>query len=253
MLSVVLLGTGNVAQHLHRVFFKAKEVTLRQVYGRNREQLRYFARQSAVTDSLKDLEVADLYILAVSDRAIAPMAQLLNNKDGLVAHTSGSVSIQSLPQERRGVFYPLQTFTKGKKVDFSEIPIGIEAENATDMRLLHNLAQAIGSKSHDINSKQREKLHLSAVLVNNFTNHLYHLASEICKANHIPFHLLLPLIRETTDKVAHLSPYDAQTGPARRNDNVTMQHHLGELSDPLQQKIYQLISESIKVLYEKEL
>lgn len=253
MPSIIILGTGNVATHLFQAFQKIKAVQIVQIYGRRTASLDYFRAFTNVTNNISQLMDADIYILAISDASISELSQALNSKKGLVVHTSGSISLDSIKSKPRGVFYPLQTFTKGEKVEFSEVPICIEAENQDDLLLLETLGASISKHVHRISSEQRKKLHLSAVLVNNFTNHLFHMAQEICEENDIPFYLLHPLISETVDKIRHLPPVEAQTGPARRNDLETMQLHLEQFENPLQKKIYQLLSESIKTTYEKEL
>ncbi len=253
MPSIVLLGTGNVATHLFHAFQKAKDVEIAQVYGRRKKGLKHFQALARITNDTSQILDADIYILAISDTSITEVSQSLRSKKGLVVHTSGSVALDAIATARRGVFYPLQTFTKGKKVDFSEVPLCIEARNPDDFILLKTLGTSISKKVHQISSLQRKKVHLSAVLVNNFTNHLFHLAQEICVENNIPFDLLHPLISETVHKIRHLPPVDAQTGPARRQDAETMQLHLEQFENPLHKKIYQLLSESIKTTYEKEL
>lgn len=253
VLSLVLIGTGNVATHLFQAFQNVKEIEIVVVFGRNTSALEYFGSYCKVTNDISNIGVADIYILAVSDGSIPEVSQALDKKDGLVVHTSGSVPLGAIQANRKGVFYPLQTFTKEKKVDFSEIPICIEASDKNDLELLEFLGKSISQQVYHITSQQREKLHLSAVLVNNFPNHLYKMAHEVCTENDIPFHLLWPLISETGDKIRHLSPEEAQTGPARRNDVETMQRHLEQLKNPLEKKIYQLLSESIKTTYEKKL
>lgn len=253
MPSLVLLGTGNLATHLFQAFQNTEEVKIVQVFGRNTSALQYFDRYTNISNNIFDVKDADIYLLAISDGSIQKVSQALDKKKGLVVHTSGSVSLSAVQADRKGVFYPLQTFTKRKRVDFSEIPICIEANNEKDVNLLNSLGKSISTQIHHISSQQREKLHLSAVLVNNFPNHLFGIAHNLCVENDIPFHMLWPLISETVDKIRHLSPEEAQTGPARRNDVETMQRHLEQLENPLQKKIYQLLSESIKATYEKEL
>ena len=144
-------------------------------------------------------------------------------------------------------FYPLQTFTKGKKVDFKKIPICIEAEQDNDLKILEQLAVLISEKTHLINSQQRKALHVAAVFVNNFVNHLYQIGSEICQENQIPFSILEALITETASKIERLSPKNAQTGPAKRNDKGTIDAHLDFLkSDVSKQEIYKLLTQSIQ-------
>ena len=168
-------------------------------------------------------------------------------------HTSGSVAINELQTKRKGVFYPLQTFSKDVAVDFSNIPVCIEANNAADLKTLNGLASQLTNSVHEISSEQRIKLHLAAVFINNFSNHLYQIAHQICKDDAISFELLKPLIQETANKIRILNPEEAQTGPAMRNDILTMQRHLSDLKDPIHKKLYQMLSESIKQAHEKKL
>lgn len=228
MISVVIIGNGNVATHLTKAFTKTNKVTVTQINSR----------------SLIALPEADITIIAVSDDAIAEVS--LKIKNLFVVHTSGSVALNELQNNtRKGVFYPLQTFTKNKEVDFSEIPFCIETENETDFKLLEKLAKSIGNNVYAIDSKQRKALHVSAVFVNNFTNHLYKIGSDICQENNVPFEILGPLIKETAAKVRTLSPEKAQTGPAIRNDEKTIQNHL-HLLDGNEKKIYKVLTESIQ-------
>ena len=231
----------------------ADTVEIVQVYGRNQKALAYFENHVPTTSSIHNLATADIYLMAISDDAITAVGQALTPYDGLIIHTSGSVQLNRLPAEKRGVFYPLQTFTKGKRVDWSKIPICIETENETDHKTLQKIGKALNATVYDISSQQRKKLHLSAVLVNNFTNHLFAIAHEICKEHDLSFDLLMPLISETVDKVRHLSPNEAQTGPARRNDAKTLQQHLEQLKPQVHKNIYESMSASIKTYYEKEL
>ena len=253
MLSIVLLGTGNVAQHLFEGFRKLDPINLLQVYGRTANSLAYFQGQCDTTTKIERIKDADIYILAVSDDAIPKVAQEIQHKKGMVVHTSGSVAMEAIPSARRGVIYPLQSFTKGKSLNLKKVPLCLEAGKASDRPLLEDLAQQLSKKVVWISSEQRKKLHLSAVIVNNFTNHCYQLAQDICEKEDLPFDLLYPLIRETAEKIEHLSPEAAQTGPARRNDVHTMQEHLALLKRPIHKKIYQLFSESIKSYYEEKL
>ena len=151
-----------------------------------------------------------------------------------------------IPKNKRGVFYPLQTFSKDKQVDFSIIPICLESEYPGDFSLLETLAKCISENVYKIDSKQRQALHVAAVFVSNFTNHMYKLGSDICNDNNIPFDILKPLIVETADKIMHLSPQEAQTGPAIRNDKKTLEKHLEFIKDQNQKNIYNTITESIQ-------
>jgi predicted short-subunit dehydrogenase-like oxidoreductase (DUF2520 family) len=247
MIKVVLIGSGNVAQHLIQAFAKSKKVDVIQVFSRQKEAVTHLLDSNKITNDFNDLVEADLYIIAVSDDAIAKVSSQLPFKNRLVAHTSGTVSINSLDSKnRKGIFYPLQTFSKNKAVDFNQIPICLESENENDFELLEKVAESISNNVHKINSQQRKALHVSAVFVNNFVNHLYEIGNEICIENKVPFEILKPLILETANKVLTLSPKEAQTGPAKRNDMQTIEAHLDFLSNENHAKIYKILTQSIQ-------
>ncbi|GGG43507.1 hypothetical protein GCM10011414_11460 [Croceivirga lutea] len=248
MHSIVLLGSGNVAHHL----FAVLQPYIIQVYARNAENLKSFS-QVKTTTKKNEIADADVYIIAVNDDAIEEVSTLLTSKSGLVVHTSGSVSINAIVTSRKGVFYPLQTFTKGKKLDFKNIPLCIEAQRIEDYELLEKIGGSISNLVRKISTKQRQTLHVAAVFVNNFSNHLFYLAEEICAQDAIEFNLLKPLIEETVAKIQDLSPKKAQTGPAKRNDEKTMHRHLQQLTAENNKKIYQLLSQSIQKTYEEKL
>ena len=247
MIKVIIIGSGNVAQHLIHAFYKSKKIDLVQVFSRQKESLVPLLDSHKITDNYADLAEADLYILAVSDDAIAAVSSQLPFENRLVVHTSGSISIDLLDNKnRRGVFYPVQTFSKNVAVDFSEIPICLESENEVDFDLLKKVAYSISNKVFKISEVQRQALHVSAVFVNNFVNQLYQIGNEICLENNIPFEVLKPLILETANKGTTLSPKKVQTGPASRNDNTTIERHLNFLSDENRKNIYKIITQSIQ-------
>jgi len=253
MLQIVIIGTGNVASHLFKAISNSKEAKNVQIYGRKQSSLQQFEKKTSVTTDLTNIKEADLYIIAVNDDAVYEVSRLIKNKNGLVVHTSGSISINVLPSERKGVFYPLQTFSKDRAIDFSVVPICLEANSDNDLKLLRTLAQTLSDSVFTINSEQRKKLHLAAVFVNNFTNHFYQIGEKICADEAIPFDILKPLISETSQKISDMSASQAQTGPAKRNDIETMQAHLDMLKNPLHKKLYQLLSESIRISHEEKL
>ena len=229
MISVVILGNGNVATHLYNAFLKAENIAVSKINSRK----------------LESIPIADVTIIAVSDDAIADVSKSLNNRNGLITHTSGAVDIDVIVNERKGVFYPLQSFSKDKSVDFKTIPFCLETSNSEDYNLLEKLAKSIGNNVFQISSEQRKKLHVAAVFVNNFSNHMYKIAHDICEKNDVPFEILYPLIEETAKKIQSISPENAQTGPAKRNDVQTIENHLENLNLQ-QQKIYKLLSKSIQ-------
>ena len=228
MISVVIIGQGNVGTHLYNAFLNVDKVTVTQINSRK----------------LENIPQADVTIIAVSDDAIAAVSSKIKNT--FVVHTSGSVSINDLKNNtKKGVFYMLQTFSKDKEINFFEIPFCLEAENKNDYQLLEKLATYIGKKIYAINSEQRKALHIAAVFVNNFTNHIYKIGNDICKENNVPFEILHPLIKETAAKIEILSPEKAQTGPAIRNDKKTIKNHLDLLTEN-QQEIYKILTKSIQ-------
>jgi len=225
-----------------------------QLYARSKKSLSPFKNMVDTTSTITDLVKADVYIIAVTDDAIAKVSASLSLKNVLVVHTSGSVEMNAMEKNlRRGVFYPLQTFTKGTIVDFCTIPICIEAEHNDDLLILEKLASSISKAVYFIDSKQRESLHLAAVFVNNFTNHLYHIGQEICNQNTVPFEVLKPLIQETANKIKTIAPIDAQTGPAKRKDINTITKHLHQLPAASRKELYSLLTKSISDTYEQKL
>ncbi len=253
MISVVLLGAGNVASHLYNAFYEAENVTIAQWYNRTLKPIQGFSNQVAITDNVSQLVEADVYILAVSDDAIAPLSKALPFEGRLVLHTSGSTSAYDIDKKnRRGVFYPLQTFSKSTAVNFSTVPICLETLVKKDYAFVKTLARTITNKTHRINSDQRQALHLAAVFVNNFTNQLYRVAHEITESQGAEFDILKPLILETANKVQELSPYLAQTGPAIRNDKKTIKRHLKQLEKEGHREIYELLTQSIKKTHGKQ-
>ncbi len=254
MIQVVILGTGNVATHLFDAFLEASGVEVLQVYGRNKKSLAYFSNKTKTTTQLRELKHADVYIMAVSDDAIGSFSNQIPFSNRLVVHTSGGVDMDVLSNKnRKGVFYPLQTFTKEKSIDFSTIPVCVEAENVSDLTLLKKLGEQISKKVVEISSEERSKLHVAAVFVNNFVNYLYFAGEEITKENTLDFELLKPLILETARKIETLSPKEAQTGPAKRNDIKTIKKHLHLLRNSTHKKLYKQLTKAIVKQYGKKL
>ena len=254
MIRVVILGSGNLAKHLYEAFSKQNLVTIVQCYNRKGLVLSPSQQKELITHDLNQLVEADVYILAISDDAIEEVSAQLPFKNRLVVHTSGSVPMQAISSsQKKGVFYPLQTFSKDKLVDFGTIPFCLEAEDEEGMRVLKQLALTLSDKIYEISSAQRNVLHVSAVFVNNFTNYLFSLGDEICREHDIPFEILYPLIQETAEKITKMNPSMAQTGPAVRNDFKTIERHLEILTDNSQKEIYQTLTKAIQSKYGKEL
>ena len=232
---IVIIGAGNVATHI-ALALKKNGFTIRTIYSKTEQSAQSLAKkiESPYTTFVKEIPPdADLYIISVKDSVIKNLAHNLKVDNGIVVHTAGSISINILGSyfQNFGVFYPLQTFTKGRALDFSEIPICIEANNTETENKLLALGESLSKKVNLINSEQRKILHLAAVFACNFTNHMYNVGAELLSANKMDFKLLHPLINETAKKANELKPFDAQTGPAKRNDKKTIDLHLKMLKD----------------------
>mgnify|MGYP003599584065 FL=1 len=248
-MQIVLIGSGNVAFHLAKAFTEA-QIPVSQIFGRNTTELQKISEQFSIPFSTETLADADLYIISVSDSSITEVSSLIKNKNALVTHTSGSVSREALNGNyRKSVFYPLQTFSKSKNLDYSKIPFFIDAENENDEEILKNLASKISKNVMLANDEKRKYIHLTAVFACNFVNHLYARAKEISDSQGIPFDYFLPLIDETTQKIHELEPKLAQTGPAIRNDEKVLKLHESLLTDEEKLKIYKTLNESIKKMY----
>ena len=244
MISVVIVGSGNVAKHLIKAFIRIDNINLKQVYTRNSKDEVLLKNTVATTNDLSSIKQADITIIAVRDDAIANISSQIKNP--LVVHTSGSVEMKALKNtSNKGVFYPLQSFSKQKEINFKNMPICLEAEHKHDLIKLEKLASLLQGDVYYLSSLQRKKIHVAAVFVNNFTNHMYTIAHKICDDHNVPFNILQPLIQETSQKIKNLSPKEAQTGPAIRNDEETIKNHLNLLTET-QKELYLKITQSIQ-------
>ena len=249
--NVVIIGAGNLATQLALALHE-NGIQIKQVFSRTSESAQALAEKvnAPFTTRLSQLvSDADLYIIAVKDSAISEILENLNlGENHLIVHTAGSVPMNVLDGFSRnyGVFYPLQSFSKSRKADFTTIPICIEANHPENLMKLQELARKLSSSVHQINSDERKTLHLAAVFVNNFVNHFYAIGAEILQDKKLNFDLLKPLIHETAAKIETMQPLDAQTGPAKRNDTLVISDHLKMLQDkPEFQKIYSFVANSI--------
>ena len=254
MKKIVIIGAGNLATHLSMALQNAN-FNILQIYSRTILSAQTLATQlnTKYTNHLSEInQNADLYIIAVSDTAIS---EVLKNKifhNKFLLHTCGSVSIDVFRKctNNYGVFYPLQTFTKSIKLNFKTIPICIEANTLENKTHLIYIAQKISTNIYEINSEQRKTIHLAAIFANNFTNHLFNIASQIVKEKNIPYEILTPLIEQTAKKVLNNKPSETQTGPAVRNDKKTIQEHIKMLKNyPDFQQIYKILSSNITKNY----
>ncbi len=248
---IVILGSGNVASHLGHAYKQAGREVL-QVYSRHIAHAQKLADQLACgcTDSPEALHPeADAYVMAITDDAIEETAASFPFKDKLLVHTSGTTPMDALRDgsSRHGVFYPLQTFSRGVALDYRKIPIFLEVADDRDKATLEELARSISETVQWTDSAQRSMMHVAAVFACNFVNHMYVVASDILAENQLPFDLIRPLIEETARKALQHHPAGIQTGPARRNNMKVISKHLDMLkAHPDFQKLYNFISESIR-------
>lgn len=236
-MKIIIVGQGNVATNLEAAFL-AKGIDARMVSSR---------------EGLDQIpQNADVYFYAVKDSALAAVvAQVHVPQRALHLHTSGTMPIGVFGDDKphSGIFYPLQTFSKEHIVDFQQIPVFIEAKGIDDISAVYTLALSITDRVYEASQQDRERLHVAGVLVNNFPNILYTMASDILKGTHIPFKVLSGLMEETVKKACDMSPEAAQTGPARRHDKNVMEHHMELLHSKEQKEIYRLLSEVIENRY----
>jgi len=250
-MQTVIIGSGNVAYHLVKAF-KQNNLEIHQIFGRNEGELSKISNEFHIPYSTEKLEDAELYIIAVSDSAVENVSELIKNENALVAHTSGSLPMKIMNGNyRKASFYPLQTFSKNKNLDYSKIPFFIEADNQIDEKSLMELASIISDNVEVSTYEKRKYIHLTAVFACNFVNHLFARAKEISDSQDLDFNYFIPLIDETVEKIHHLDPKSAQTGPAVRGDERILQLHEELISDEEHLKIYRLMNESIKKMYEK--
>lgn len=250
---ISFIGAGRVAHHLAAVLSQNHQIV--QIYSRTLEHAQALASQVAAkaTANIAELEPdVDLVIIAVSDQAIAEVIQQLHAQftDVLIVHTSGSTDIQVLAEvhARAGVFYPLQTFSLAREVDWQATPLFVEAVQPQDQAQLIQLANSLSSHVYAYTSAQRLSLHLAAVFACNFSNYCYDMAKQIVDAKQVDFSLLYPLILETAHKAVQHEPKQMQTGPAMRGDQNILNMHQQMLEDAKREdlkKVYNLMSQQI--------
>jgi len=250
---ISIIGSGNLAQHLSRNFENCG-LRIVELYGRNLQKAKAITSKLYDARVTSDLDFSDseasLFFLCVSDKAIADIAdELVLPKGSVLVHCSGATPLEAIARDGAayGVFYPLQTFTASRKVSFEGLPVCLEASTDEAELLLEKIAIKLRALPYFMSSEQRLCLHLSAVFACNFTNHFYRISKDILQDQGLPFQLLKHLIEETARKTFDLGPENAQTGPALRSDNATMQKHLSLLGNHEEWKeLYQKISSDIQ-------
>ncbi|MGE8540628.1 MAG: Rossmann-like and DUF2520 domain-containing protein [Acinetobacter sp.] len=250
---ISIIGAGRVAHHLAHALSAQHQII--QIYSRSADRASILAAKigasTAVSISSLDASI-DLLIIAVSDSSIADVIREVHPHlpQTLIVHTSGSTDLAQLTQvhERAGVFYPLQTFSLEREVDWSNTPIFIEAVQAQDLNGLTRLAEQLSQRVYQYDSAQRLSLHLAAVYACNFANYCYDMAKQIVDAKQVDFQLLYPLILETAQKATQSDPKMMQTGPAMRGDQNIIEMHTAMLQQAQRndlKEVYALMSEQI--------
>lgn len=249
-MQVVIIGSGNVATVLGRLMVNNGHKVL-QVWSRNAQHTATLAAElnaEAITDITAISKEADLYLLAVTDSALAAMVSQLSLGDKLLVHAAGSVSLSVLKpaSSRYGVLWPMKMIRKQMQT-LTPVTIFIDGNTEEVMQELETLAGEFSDTVSRANDEARAKMHLLAAITSNFTNHLYHLANHYCEAENIPFRLFLPLIEDTVSQLRVSHPREMQAGPAFRNDSATLERHrklLDQYPDIL--KVYDAMTASIR-------
>ncbi len=247
--TVLVVGSGNVAWHLCSAFEKAK-LPVVGVANRTVEKLHEFKQHFSIpVFDLKTPPEADIIVLAVSDNSIHLVSEQFINSVSTVVHTSGVFGIKELHTKvkNKGVFYPFQSFTKGNTLDYSSIPLFVESDTAQSKKHLSYLASAFDSAPYCIDAASKKSLHISGVFANNFINKLLQESMHLLEENQIPQEVIWPLVEETIKKAKHIGPAKAQTGPAIRNDQKTINEHLEYLKNqPELQNVYAKLTQLIQ-------
>lgn len=253
-MTITFIGAGNVASHLAPAFAHAGHRVV-CIFSRTLAAAQDLAAEvgqgSVTTDDIGQLVPADIYILAVTDAAIADIVASWPEKcrSGAVVHTSGSTPMEVLApvSNQYGVLYPLQTFTKHKQLNTKDITCFVEANCNDTKQLLMQLGNEIFIRTEYLDSAHRRLIHLAAVFACNFSNHMVALGYELLERHHIDPDCLAPLLQETFEKLKTVHPHQGQTGPARRHDENIIREHQQLLSDDSSlQTLYRLISNSIE-------
>lgn len=250
---ITLIGAGRVANHLAKVLHTQHQIV--QIFSRNllnAQQLAEKINAHAINQVEQLTQDTDLVIIAVSDQAIQSVIKSIHGylPNNLIVHTSGSTNLQILEEVhlRSGVFYPLQTFSMEREVNWMTTPLFIEASHHEDLSFLTALANSLSQRVYQYSSKQRQTLHLAAVFACNFSNYCYDMAKQVVDVEQVDFSLLFPLILETANKAVVNDPKEMQTGPARRGDKNILKMHTQLLAESNQldlEQVYELMSKGI--------
>ena len=250
-MQVVLIGAGNIAVSLGAALVRSGHQVV-QVYSRTAESASYLAANlhCSYTCDLHSLKSgADIYFVCLKDDVIQSLAHEIVRGlgDSFFVHVAGSIPMDVFPCGRRGVMWPIQSFSRSRVIDnWKDIPLFIEASDEQDRKLLRSIAMSLSDNVYDSTSEDRSYIHLAAVFCNNFSNHCYAISEKLLRDRGVPFKTLLPLIDGAAAKVHDVPPAEAQSGPAVRGDRGVIEKHLEMLRDyPDLLYIYKVLSDNI--------
>ena len=249
---ITLIGSGNVATWIAQRLQHSVRFPITQVFSRHLEHAQTLAdllNAEAIEDIRKLNPDNQIFIFALADKAYDEILPLLPFKLPLAFTTSGTVSCQCLKDyaEQYGVIYPLQTFTKSQDMRKLEVPLCLESDFAGEHKtLMWELARELSPTCYEVSEAQRAKMHVAAVFACNFSNAMYQIAYKLLKENGLPFEILLPVLHQTVEKVAQMTPAEAQTGPAVRGDVNVMMAQMESLEDERMREIYRIMSDTIQ-------
>lgn len=243
-LKIALIGNGNASRFFHAALSDAGHQVV--VFARNNDQTEDI---ELINDRLKEFQVV---LLCVTDSSITEVSDNISSSDTLIAHVSGAMPLEviSSHHNHQGVFYPLMSLSSQETIIPSTIPFCIEANSNASIELLRELATSLGAQSNLVDSKARAYLHVAAVFANNFSNHIYYIASKILASQDLDFKMMIPMLENSLQKMKNESPLSLQTGPAVRGDEKTIKTHLELIENPIDAEIYKLLTNSIKKTHE---
>ncbi|MBI4645655.1 MAG: DUF2520 domain-containing protein [Bacteroidia bacterium] len=254
---IVFIGAGNLATNLAPAL-KNAGCKIIQVIDKTIKSAEFLAKilDCSYTGNIKNADLsADIYFFTVPDNSLVPIlsSNIFNNK--FLVHCAGSLPLNIFKQYTTdyGVFYPFHTFLKFKPSDFSNIPLCVETSSIKNLKILSNLAEHVSKKVYILDSEKRFILHIAGIFACNFSNYFYTIAKELLEREQLSFEMLKPVIAETAGRISEISPEDAQTGPARRNDYEIINKHIEYLKNyPYYRDLYAMISQGITNHYKRK-
>ena len=247
MITISLIASGKLSYNLSIVFSYNENLRIFEIYSRQKKNTNLFNEKIKFTDKIENLRKADFYFILCNDDSIKEISKKINVNGGMVLHSSGTININILSNHKNyGVFYPLQTFNFHNKLNFTDVPVLIEANTKKNLDKLKKLCELLNTTCKVIHSKDRLYYHLAATFANNFTNHLLSITDEIINKFNLNKDFFIPISNQTIQKFKENKSKESQTGPAIRNDVKTIKKHERILENSKYLNLYKIITESIK-------